>query len=69
MFFYEIRTTRRHKMGDGSKRRSVVTEYMEALKPSYVGEKIAALLGKREVVRVTVDPINQAKYIAATRSD
>jgi hypothetical protein len=68
MFFYEIRTTRRRKTATG-KRRSVTTEYMEALKPAYVGEKVAALLGNREVVRVTVDPINQAKFIAATRAD
>lgn len=68
MFFYEILVARAQKTA-GGKRRSTTTEYMEALKPAYVGEKVADLLGSRSVVRVTVEAINQARYIRATRSD
>lgn len=68
MFFYEIRIARSQKTASG-KRRSCTTEYMEALKPEYVGEKVGKLLGSRGVVRVTAQPINQARYIKATRSD
>lgn len=67
MFYYEIRSTRKRQRGEG--RTATRTEHMEALKPEYVGEKIAALLDKREVVRVTVQPISQAAYIRATRAD
>jgi hypothetical protein len=69
MFFYEIRVARSTRTAGGGKRRSSTTEYMEALKPAYVGEKVAKLLGNRSVVRVTVEPINQAKYVRKTRSD
>lgn len=66
MFFYEIRTARTQKTATG-RRRSTTTEHLEALKPSYVGEKVAALLGSRDVARVAVEPISQAKYVRATR--
>jgi hypothetical protein len=68
MFFYEIRIARAQKT-PGGKRRSTTTEYMEALKPAYVGEKVASLLGNRSVIRVTVEPINQARFVRATRGD
>lgn len=67
MFFYEIRTTRKRQRGEG--RTATRTEYIEALKPEYVGEKIAQLLADRTVSRVTVDGISQATYIRATRAD
>lgn len=68
MFFYEIRIARTQKTPTG-RRRSTTTEYLEALKPSYVGERVALLLGNRRIRRVTVEPISQAAYIRATRTD
>jgi hypothetical protein len=68
MFFYEIRVSRKRRFGTGT-RRTVTTDYMEALKPSYVGEKVASLLEGREVQRVTVEPISQAKFIRETRGE
>lgn len=67
MFFYEIRSTRKRPRREGPM--AIRTEHMEALKPEYVGEKVASLLADRTVCRVTVDPISQAAYIRATRVD
>jgi hypothetical protein len=67
MFFYEIRIRRSRKVA-GRRSTTTTTEYMEALKPEYVGERVAALLA-RKPDRVTIDPINQAAYIRKTRSD
>lgn len=69
MFFYRLKVTRTRRPAVGTVRHSTTTEHMEALKPEYVGEKVASLLGQRDVGRVAVEPINQAKYIRATRSD
>lgn len=65
MFFYEVRSTRKRQRGEG--RTATRTEYMEALKPQYVGEKVARLLTDRTVCRITVEPISQAQYVRATR--
>lgn len=65
MFFYEVRSTRKRQRGEG--RTATRTEYIEALKPAYVGEKVAQLLADRTVCRITVEPISQAAYIRATR--
>lgn len=68
MFFYELRIARSHKTPRGTSR-TASTEYLEALKPEYMGEKVGKLLANRSVVRVTVQPINQAKYVRKTRRD
>jgi len=67
MFHYELRVARKRSTGGGGRRTTVNTDYMEALKPSYVGERVAALLATRDVKRVTVAPISQAAYVKATR--
>lgn len=67
MFYYEIRSTRKRQRREGPN--ASRTEHMEALKPEYVGEKVAQMLADRTVLRVTVDPISQAAYIRATRGD
>lgn len=57
MFYYRITT---------EKRGAVMTTHREFLKASAVGQYIAALVCERPT-KITVEPINQAAYIRATR--
>lgn len=58
MFYYRIIVSHTE--------RSQNALHIEALKPSYVSEKVASLLGNCPA-RVTVEPISQRDYLAAVR--
>ena len=60
MFYYRITTYSCRGARPGS-------EYREFLRPSYLGEAVAAKISQPGTVSVTVKQIAQSEYIAATR--
>lgn len=67
MFYYRITTTTTSTRG-GTKATKRATENREFLTPDYLGEHVARLAARRPRA-ITIQPINQATYIRATRSD